>query len=155
MIFFYILSSKFRFLKYKELFRDFRSQNIRKRLFWKNMRNVFGVSVSWNITNYLGVNFFYFLGWKVNGSISENIKNFLIWESESSISRNMRTFLRVPLCFQHTVAKEVQNRHIQDLVYLCKYVDNKLTKHFREVKAKSILFSTKFKTKNFYNVNII
>ena len=80
-------------------------QNMRKALYLENIRNSFGVSISWKIRNFLGVGCFNFLGLirKVQGfffgnirkaSFWENIRSFLILELESSISWNTRNFFQ-------------------------------------------------------------
>ena len=68
-----------------------------------NVSSFFRVSVSWNIRNFLGVDFFYFLSldWKVWGSISRNIRNTFFWENIKKkisewilLGKNERNFLR-------------------------------------------------------------
>ena len=58
---------------------------------------ILGVSVSWSLSNFLEVDYFYFwsLAWKVHGFISRNIRFLLILELERSISWNIKNFFGV------------------------------------------------------------
>ena len=59
------------------------SWNIRTAFFWENIKHFFGVTVSWSIRNFPGVDIFYFssLGWEVQGSISGNVRKAFFWEN--------------------------------------------------------------------------
>lgn len=97
VVFFIFLSSKSYFLKYKKVYKTFfqvfRFPKYKNGFVLENIRNLFEVSLSWIIRNFLGVNFFILIfGWKVQSFICRNIRTFLIIELEGSTFWNMRKF---------------------------------------------------------------
>ena len=59
-----------------------------------------------------------------------------------------------PVC-QHKDINEIQKQLNEDLFNICDWlVDNKLSIHFGEDKAKAITFTSKFKGKNYIKLNL-
>ena len=60
------------------------------------------------------------------------------------------------IVFQHKSKTEIEKQLIRDFSSLCDwFVDNKLSTHFGQDKAKSILFGTKHKLRNAKSLNIV
>ena len=58
--------------------------------------------------------------------------------------------------FQHKSEIEIEKQLIRNFLSSCDwFVDNKLSIHFGQDKAKSILFSTKHKLRNAKSLNIV
>ena len=77
------------------------SINIRVAFFGETMRSFFGVSVSWSIRNFTGVDLFYFerFDWKLLGFISGNIRNVFFRENKRNAFfwENISIFLKLEL----------------------------------------------------------
>ena len=59
------------------------------------------------------------------------------------------------ILYQHKDVVQIEKRLNEDFENLCDwFADNKLSIHFREDKAKSILFASKWRAKNIHQLNI-